>query len=157
MALTHNSTDGQVIYTAIFFGFKDSGYLRKDYSESGWEQRAEEDQNPFSFWKSKWKERMKEEDNQSLQKEDAESLLTRLVTEDKPETEPTRYILALMLERAKTIIEEDSQQVSDGILRVYRHKKSNEAYLIKDPQLPLDQIISLQEDVIRTLDGIEKN
>jgi len=146
--------DKQIIYTAIFFGLEDSGYLRKDYSEAGWEQRSEEDLKPFSHWKSKWKKVEKAEDDQKLQKDSAETLLTRLNEEDRSETESTRYILALMLERSKIIAEEDSQEIPEGVLRVYRHRKSEEVILVKDPKLSLDEITGLQAEVLQMLDQI---
>jgi len=146
--------DGQVIYTAIFFGFKEEGYLRKDYSTEGWNNRPDEDQLPFSSWKSKWKKTAKVESDQRLEKNNAESLLHRLSADDKPETETTRYILALMLERSKVIAEESSQNIKEGILRAYRHKKSDELFLVKDPQLSLDEIVGLQEEVIGMLDTV---
>lgn len=144
--------DDQVIYTAIFFGLEGDGYLRKDYSEQGWAQRPEEDLQPFSSWKSKWKKLEKIEDDQKLQKENAETLLARLNEEDRSESESTRYILALMLERSKIIVEEDSQEIPEGVLRVYRHRKTEEVILVKDPKLSLDEVAGLQVEVIRMLD-----
>ena len=144
--------DKQVIYTAIFFGLQDGGYLRKDYSEEGWERRPEEDLKPFSYWKSKWKKVEKIDNDQKLQKDSAEALLARLNEEGRPETESTRYILALMLERSKVIVEEDSQEIPEGVLRVYRHRKTEEIILVKDPKLSLDEVAGLQIEVIQMLD-----
>ena len=143
--------DGDEIWTGIFLGLSDDGYLRKDFSLEGWEKRLEEDLTPFSSWKSKWKKPQKMEEEKPLIKETAETLLNKLAEEDAPETEKTRYILALMLERAKLLVETDAQEVPDGILRIYRHKKTDENYIIKDPNLPLDQIAGLQAEVAEKL------
>lgn len=145
--------DGQLIWTAIFIGFEgDEGYLRKDYSEEGWNSRPDGDAHPFSSWQSKWKQVEKPAEDHALEKDTAETLLDRLTAEDKPETEKTRYILALMLERSKLLHETDSQAVNDGILRVYKHKRTEAVYLVKDPNLALDQIVDLQREVSEMLD-----
>lgn len=143
--------NGQVIYTALFMDSKDGGYLRKEYSETGWEQRPKEDLTPFSSWMTKWKKPEKAEEDKPLEKQSAETLLDLLSEEDLPETEKTRYILALMLERSRLLIETDSQPLSDGILRIYKHKKTGVNYIVKDPNLPLDQIADLQMEVAEML------
>lgn len=143
--------EGDLIHTAIFVGFEDDGYLRKDYSEEGWDKRPEKEQSPFSSWQSKWKKPEKIEGDKPLEKETAESLLERLSAEDDPATDNTRYILALMLERSRLLQETESQEVPDGVLRVYRHKKTEAVYIIKDPNLPLDQIVEFQAEVAEML------
>ncbi len=145
--------DGQQIHTAIFIGLTDQGYLRKDYSADGWEQRPDEDRAPYSSWTSKWQRPTKEPSERPLRPDSAEALLSQFQAEDLPETEGTRYILALMLERARVITEEDTTPLPDGLLRIYMHKKTGERYIIKDPQLTLDAIMNLQSSVIALLDG----
>lgn len=143
--------EGDIIHTAIFVGFEDGGYLRKDYSEEGWEKRSEEELAPFSSWQSKWKKPEKIEGDKPLHKETAESLLERLSAEGDSSTDNTRYVLALMLERSRLLQETESQEVPDGILRIYRHKKTETIYIIKDPNLPLDQIAEFQMEVAEML------
>ena len=84
-------------------------------------------------------------------KQGAEDLLRTLVEEDQEHTENTRYILALMLERQKLLRETDSQPTSGGILRIYEHRKTGEVYIVKDPNIPLDQVEKIQEEVILLL------
>lgn len=144
-------TDGQPIHTAIFIDVSTEGYLRKDYSIEGWEQRPEPEQNPFSSWMSKWKAPEHNQEELPLEKDTAETLLDRLTAEDDPLTENTRYILALMLERARLLEEIEHTKLPDHTLRVYKHKKTETAYLISDPELPLDQITSLQMEVAEKL------
>ena len=150
--------DGQIVYTAIFVGLSEEGYLRKDYSEHGW--LSHQDGKPFSYWKSKWKIHQKPEEDKPLEKESAESLLRKLSEEGQSEedlkaSERTRYVLALMLERSKVLREIESQSLPDGTLRVYQHKKSEEVFLVKDPNLSLDQILDLQVEVVQLLDSLE--
>ena len=82
-----------------------------------------------------------------MEKEGAESLLRRLIDEDSPLTENTRFILALMLERKKTLKETDSRSLGSARLRIYEHGKTGEVFIIRDPQLKLDQLESIQREV----------
>ena len=86
-----------------------------------------------------------------LAKDDPEALLSRLVEEDEAHTENARYILAVMLERKKLLIETDCQKTRTGLLRIYQHRYSGEVFIVKDPQIPLSQVAAIQEEVQRLL------
>jgi hypothetical protein len=144
-------TEGQPIVTAIFPDPESSGYLRKDFSEEAWKQRSDEDEAAFSSWRTVYSPTEVAETAQSTMKLGAEDLLRSLVEEDQEHTENTRYILALMLERQKLLRETDSQPTSGGILRIYEHRKTGEVYIVKDPNIPLDQVEKIQEEVILLL------
>ena len=58
-----------------------------------------------------------------------------------------------MLERRKLLRETDSQRTPHGILRVYEHRKTGEIYLIRDPDIPLDQIETFQNEVVTLLEN----
>jgi hypothetical protein len=88
-----------------------------------------------------------------MEKLSPEEILARLVEEDQDHTENTRYILAVMLERQKLLRETDSQRTPSGILRVYEHRKTGEVYLIRDPDIPLDQVETVQNEVIVLLEN----
>ena len=87
---------------------------------------------------------------------DPESLLTSLIEKDEAHTENTRYILAVMLERKKILIETDSQKTRTGLLRIYQHRYSGEIFIVKDPQIPLSQVTPLQEEVQKLLSPDEE-
>lgn len=143
--------EGQPIITAIFPDPESSGYLRKDFLEEAWKQRGGEDETPFSSWRTTYSPILVTENPQAVTKQGAEELLRSLVEEDEEHTENTRYILALMLERQKLLRETDSQPASGGILRIYEHRKTGEVFIIKDPNIPLDQVEKIQEEVIMLL------
>lgn len=143
--------EGQPIVTAIFPDPESSGYLRKDFLEDAWEQRNEEEEEPFSSWRTTYSPILTTESPQAVTKQGAEELLRSLVEEDQEHTENTRYILALMLERQKLLRETDSQPTTGGILRIYEHRKTGEVFIIKDPNIPLDQVEKIQEEVIMML------
>lgn len=148
--------DQQQFYTAIFPDPESSGYLRMDFSLDAWEDRPEELQKPFSFWKNTYEASVIEEKTEAVTKESAEELLSRLIEEDQEHTENARYILAVMLERKKLLKETDKQQTPNGILRIYEHRKNGEIYIILDPNIPLDQVEAVQIEVSELLDGNDK-
>lgn len=88
-----------------------------------------------------------------MKKLSPEELLERLIEEDQEHTENTRYILAVMLERKKLLRETDNQQTPNGILRVYEHRKSGEVYLVRDPNIPLEEVERVQAEVFALLDN----
>jgi hypothetical protein len=82
-----------------------------------------------------------------------EALLRRLMESDEAAAhQPVIYVLAVMLERKKLLIERDARRQDDGmLLRVYEHRKTGEVLLISDPGLRLDQLAPVQEQVAALL------
>jgi hypothetical protein len=59
-----------------------------------------------------------------------------------------------MLERRRILEEKDVKFRDDGVkVRVYEHKKTQEVFMIPDPQLRLDQLEQVQEEVVLMLGG----
>jgi hypothetical protein len=146
-------TDGDAIVTALFHDPESSGYLRRDYSLEAWNELPEDADKPFSFWKTTFSAPSGNAAEDPMERLSPEEILARLVEEDQDHTENTRYILAVMLERQKLLRETDSQRTPNGILRVYEHRKTGEVYLIRDPDIPLDQVESVQNEVIVLLEN----
>lgn len=144
--------DGESFYTAIFPDPESSGYLRKDFSVAAWEKRGEDEDQPFSFWQSTYHAPVKEEPVEVTQ-ESPEDLLRRLIEEDEEHTENVRYILAVMLERKKQLKEADNQPTASGIIRIYEHRKSGDVFIVKDPNIPLDQVEKVQDEVAQLLEN----
>lgn len=144
--------DGETIYAALFPDPESSGYLRKDFCENAWKERSTDGEAPFSQWKTIFEAPVAEEKAEDVVQEDPESLLRRLVEEEEEHTENARYILAVMLERQKLLRETDTQQLPSGILRVYEHRKTGDVYIIKDPQIALSEVESVQDEIRELLD-----
>jgi len=144
--------DGESFYTALFPDPESSGYLRKDFSEEAWKNRGDDDEKPFSFWGSVYQAPVKEEEVE-VTEESPEDLLRRLVEEDEEHTENARYILAVMLERKKLLVEADSQPTSTGIIRIYEHRKTGDVFIVKDPNIPLSEIENVQQEVADLLEN----
>ena len=139
--------DGEVIYTLLFRD--DSGFRREDISEAAWHSRQETVQ-PFSLWKSVY-ETPRPAPPEPLPKESVEVHLRQLIQEDQPEKINARYILALMLERKKTLKQVDVRETGDERILIYEHAKTGEVFLILDPRLRLDQLDTVQNEVYASL------
>ncbi len=143
--------EGQPIVTALFPDPESSGYVRKDFCETAWAERSPEDEAPFSSWRTKFLPTPANENQPVVTKQSAEELLKELVEDDLEYTENTRYILAVMLERQKILRETDTQPTASGILRIYEHRKTGEVFIVKDPNIPLDQVEKIQLEVMELL------
>ncbi len=144
--------DGESIVAAIFPDPESSGWLRRDYSLEGWKNREVEAEEKFSHWKTIYHAPVSQE-KVEVSKESPLDLLRRLVDEDEEHTDKVRFILAVMLERQKILVEKDAQAVPSGILRVYEHRKEGDVFLIRDPNVALDQVEEVQQEVIALLEN----
>jgi len=148
--------DGDHFYTAIFeHEEEDNVFIRKDFSEPAWEAliAAEDQPKPFSFWRSKFEIPEVAEDPSVMKKETAEGLLDRLMEEDRPESENARFILAVMLERDKLLKEIDTKDTDEAKFRIYEKRANGDVLIIRDPELKLDDVDGIQEQVMMMLDG----
>jgi hypothetical protein len=144
---------GEVIVTALFPDPESSGYLRRDYGVDGWASHQAAGETPFSFWRTKYSAPGNQETTPPADKLSAEEILQRLVEEDEDHTENARFILAVMLERQKLLRETDHQRTPTGILRVYEHRKTGEVFIVKDPNIPLSEIETVQNEVFILLEN----
>lgn len=138
--------DGEKHYTAIHFDPETSGFSRRDVSLEAWEREVAE-RKPFSFWKTTYEPPPVEEKPEIAPKESAQQLLQRLIEEDDPKTENARYILALMLERKRQLTPTDVRDTESGRMLFYENKKTGEVFVVRDPELRLDEIEPVQEEV----------
>ncbi len=140
--------DGEYFYT-LLFDDKD-GLRREDLTEAAWKARNDNIQ-PFSFWRSKF-EVPPPAAPETLGKQTAEDLLRRYMQADTAQLAAARYLLAVMLERKKLLKEVESKTTADGQLtRIYEHTKTGEVFVIPDPQLRLDQIEQVLQEVASLL------
>ncbi len=145
--------DGETIVTALYPDPESSGYIRRDICLEAWSALPEDAEKPFSFWKTTFSDPSGNETPDAVEKLSPEEILHRLVGEDEDHTENTRYILAVMLERRKLLRETDHQLTPNGILRVYEHRKTGEIFLIRDPNIPLSEVESVQKEVFEMLEN----
>ena len=139
--------DGATIFTLLFR--ERAGFRREDISEKAW-QLIKDSVEPFSFWKSKY-QAAPPPAPEAMPKESVEELLRRLVTEDSPEHLNARYVLAILLERKRTLKQVDVRETADDKILIYEHVKTGEAFIIQDPRLRLDQLDAVQEEIYALL------
>jgi hypothetical protein len=87
-----------------------------------------------------------------IQKETAETILRKLIEQNDPRFAPAAYILAVMLER-KRILKVKEQIKRDGQrVFVYEQPKTGDIFTIADPDLHLNQLEQVQQDVAQLLE-----
>lgn len=87
-----------------------------------------------------------------IQKENAETLLKKLIELNDPRYIPAGFILAVMLER-KRVLKVKEQVVRDGRRTIiYEQPGTGEVFTINDPNLHLDQLEEVQRDVAHLLE-----
>ena len=72
---------------------------------------------------------------------------------DDPATRNVIFILAVMLERRRILVEKEVQ-MPEGTgqkIRVYEHKQTGESFVVPDPQLKLKEIETVQREVMELL------
>jgi hypothetical protein len=139
-------TEGETFYTALFDEPQSEELIRRDFSLTAWDE-ARAAATPFSFWKSVYEAPVSNARPEVVEKETAETLLRRLIEEDNPGSENTRYILAVMLERKKQLRQTATRETDDATFLIYEQPKSGEVYIIRDPELKLDQVEAVQREV----------
>lgn len=131
--------------------FTEEGYVREDFCTSCWLARNAEAGGAVSAWAATWFAPEKKT-TESLKKETAESLLRELMETEDPSKRNVIFILAVMLERRRILVEKEVQLQPDGQkIRVYEHKQTGESFVVPDPQLRLKEIESVQMEVMELL------
>ena len=134
---------GEQFYTLLFR--EGEGYRREDLSEEAWAKRNE-NIRPFSFWKSRY-EPPPDASPDPLPKENAEDLLRRLLSENNKDHANACYVLAVMLERKRVLKQIKSEQTDEGRVLIYEHGKNGDVFIVRDPQLRLAEIESVQNEI----------
>lgn len=140
--------DKQVYHAALVYG--EQGYVRGDYCQGCWPS-CEKSAMPYSMWKGVFR-MPPPPPEEPLKKETAESLLRKLIMDEDDSKGSVIYILAVMLERKRVLVEKDVKKRPDGIwIRVYEHRKSGETFIVADPRLRLDRVEEVQKEVVALL------
>jgi hypothetical protein len=142
--------EGEVFHTALFLGGE--GFRRSDFCEEAWQVRSldQSAERPFSSWRSKF-EPTPPPAPEPLPRDDAEGILRRLIESNDPAHTNTRYLLAVMLERKRVLKPQPSPHKST---LVYERVGTGETFIIKDPDLSLNDLVAVQEEVSALLSGL---
>ena len=137
---------GEFFYTLLF---RDGdGFRREDLSEEAWAARNENIQ-PFSFWKTHYQP-APPAPPEPLAKETAEQLFRRLVSSDNSPANAC-YVLAVMLERKRVLKQIKSEQADNGRILVYEQPTTGDVFIVSDPQLRMNEVESVQNEVAQLL------
>jgi hypothetical protein len=142
--------DGESFHTAIYFDPAENGYVRRDVCADAWSQEIQE-RKPVASWKTIYQKVIAEARPEIAPKESAQELLQRFIEEGDPMTENARYILALMLERKRQIVQTAEKEVDGAKMLFYENKKTGEIFIVRDPELKLDEIAQMQDEVATIL------
>jgi hypothetical protein len=137
---------GEYFYTLLFR--EAEGFRREDLSEEAWQNRNE-NIRPFSFWKARY-EPAPPAPAEPLGKENAEHLFRRLLSSDDAPRNAC-YVLAAMLERKRILKQIKSEQTKNGLVLIYEHNATGDVFIVQDPQLRLDELESVQNEVATLL------
>jgi hypothetical protein len=152
-AVTHRPfVPGEYFYTLLYHDAE--GYRREDLSEEAWQNRNENIQ-PFSFWKSRF-EPVPPKPADPVRKENAEQLFRRLIASDNPPANAC-YVLAVMLERKRILKHVKTEQAENGRVLIYEHGATGDVFIVPDPQLRLDELETVQNEVAELLSAAVKN
>jgi hypothetical protein len=142
--------EGEVFHTAIYFDPETSGYLRRDVGMDVWREEIAE-RKPIAYWRTAYTPVVVEAKPEVTSKESAMALLQRFIEEDNPITENARYILALMLERKRILSPTATKEIDGAKMLFYENKKTGEVFLVRDPELRLDELAQVQDEVAMLL------
>lgn len=149
-------TDKQTYHTVLFD--EQATFLRHDLCEACWTKDfapdARERKGFISHWHGIYEAPVVQVE--AIQKENAETLLRKLIERNDPRYGPAAYILAVMLER-KRLLKVKEQTVRDGQrVFIYEQPKTGDVFTITDPDLHLNQLQQVQHDVAHLLEhGLE--
>jgi hypothetical protein len=143
----------QEVYHTLLFDDK-ADFRRSDVCQACWQKQYSEgarDRKGFiSYWHGVYVAPTPHVD--AIQRENAESLLRKLIELNDPRYIPAGYILAVMLER-KRLLKIKEQLVRDGQrVFVYEQPATGDVFTIIDPALQLNQLEQVQHDVAALLE-----
>jgi hypothetical protein len=140
--------DRQEYYTRL--SDKEGSYTRSDFCSTCW--AAEEPVDPgYSNWNGVFRIPPAEPDRK-VRKETAETILRELMENGGPAQAEVIYILAIMLERQRVLVEQKVEDRPDGSRRViFAHRKTGEMFLVPDPGIGAERLETVQQEVMRLL------
>jgi len=130
------------------------GYERLDVCETCWteqfSQGATKREGFISHWQGVFE--TPPERPEPIQKENAESLLRKLVEQKDPKHASACFILAVMLERKRVLKVKDQVSRDNQRVFIYEQPTTGDVFTVADPDLRLDQLDQVQRDVAQLLE-----
>jgi hypothetical protein len=143
--------DRQAYYTILFDEKKD--FLRTDVCEKCWKEQFSESRDRKGFiscWHGEYE--VPPAPVEAIQKENAETLLRKLMEVNDPKHAAASYILAVMLERKRILKVKEQIRIEGKRIFVYEQPRTGDVFTIPDPALQLNQLEEVQRDVAQLLE-----
>jgi hypothetical protein len=148
----HPFSDGEAYHTVLLD--TRTGFERMDLGVAAFKEHGAEilaRANLVSHWKGVY-EAPPPAPPEAIRRDDAESLLRKLLEKGDPRHAAAAYILAVMLERKRVLKVKAQPREAGRRLFVYEHARSGDIFTVADPALHLDQLEQVQHEVARLLE-----
>ncbi len=125
------------------------GFERLDISEEAWKAQGPEilsRPNLVSHWRGEY-QAPPPAPPEPIRRDDAESLLQRLIGLKDPQYSAACYILSVMLERKRLLKVKAQLRENGKRLFVYENPRTGDVFTILDPDLQLNQLDAVQRQV----------
>jgi len=143
--------DQQPLHTLLFDEHAED-LRRLDVCEACWQNQFSDGARQRKGFISHWQSVYAAPPPEPIHRENAESLLRKLVEQNDARYAPAMFILAVMLER-KRVFKVKEQVVRDGRrVFIYEQSGTGDVFTIADPDLRLDQLEQVQRDVAQLLE-----
>src|SRR5215212_6157977 len=143
--------DGETYHTILFDEKKD--FLRTDVCQKCWEEQFRESRDRKGFvscWHGEYE--APPAPVEAIQKENAETLLRKLIEVNDPRHAAASFILAVMLERKRILKVKEQIRTEGKRIFVYEQPRTGDVFTIPDPELQLNQLDEVQRDVAHLLE-----
>jgi hypothetical protein len=139
--------DGEKVLTRLLAAEGGWGYLREDRCAECAKKTPVDGPGVLSAWRAAYV--APERKVEPVAHETAEGLFRDLLSADDPAKRPVVFILAVLLERRKVLVEKSvsEEEGTGGKIRVYAHRKTGEAFWLRDPGLKDDDLPAIQAEV----------
>ena len=144
-------TDGETYHTILFDEKRD--FQRTDVCQKCWTEQFSESRDRKGFiscWHATYE--VPPAPVEVIQKENAETLLRKLIELNDPKFTAASYILAVMLERKRILKVKEQIRTEGKRIFVYEQPKTGDVFTIPDPDLQLNQLDEVQRDVAQLLE-----
>lgn len=127
----------------------EEGLERMDMSLVAWKDWDTGDggREPLSYWKSRFQPGPAPE-SETVNKQDAESELRRLLDQGAPESARLCRLLALLLERKRILKLRERIDQPERQLLVFEHTDTQESFLVPDVDFKLSDLDSLRDEIM---------
>jgi len=143
--------NGETYHTILFDEKRD--FQRTDVCEKCWTEQFTESRDRKGFiscWHAIYE--VPPAPVEVIQKENAETLLRKLIELNDPKFTAASYILAVMLERKRILKVKEQIRTEGKRIFIYEQPKTGDVFTIPDPDLQLNQLEEVQRDVAQLLE-----